>query len=103
MCGEWENSRLSTGKWIYPNGLYFEGAFQNNKPQGKGTWFFKNGNCLEGTFEQKPKVKGEDEAASDEEVNENGDAIEKKVKFDLVWNTTTNIAASAHQVNSVEQ
>ena len=27
----------------------------------------------------------------------------KKPKFDLLWNTTTKIAASAHQVNSVEQ
>lgn len=103
MCGQWENGVLNTGKWIYPNGLYFEGKFANNKPQGAGTWFFKNGNSLEGTFEQKPKVKGEDEPPSEEELNEDGNPVEKKPKFDLVWNTQTNIASSAHQVNSVEQ
>lgn len=103
MTGDWENGQITTGQWIYPNGLYFQGSFANNKPVGEGTWFFKNGNTLQGSFEQKPKVKGEDEPPSEEETNEAGEPAEKKAKFDLVWNSRTNIAASAHQVNSVEQ
>ena len=103
MTGEWADGQLTTGQWIYPNGLYFQGKFNNNKPEGAGTWYFKNGNQLQGTFEQRPKVKGEDEPPSEEELNEAGEPIEKKPKFDLVWNTETRIAASAHQVNSVEQ
>lgn len=48
-------------------------------------------------------MKGEDEPPSDEELDGEGNPVEKKPKFDLLWNTTTKIAASAHQVNSVEQ
>ena len=103
MTGDWESGCLNAGQWIYPNGLYFQGNFANNKPKGPGTWYFKNGNTLEGTFEQAPHVKGEDEPPSEEELNEEGNPIEKKAKFNLLWNTTTKIAASAHQVNSVEQ
>ena len=102
MCGEWTSGQLQKGQWIYPNGVYFDGNFENNKPKGKGTWFFKNGNTLEGTFEQKPKVKADDDPESEPEVDENGEPKAKKTKFDLVWNTSTCIAVSAHQVNSVE-
>ena len=52
MTGTWAEGKLTIGKWIYPNGLYFEGGFENNKPKGEGTWYFKNGNTLVGTFEQ---------------------------------------------------
>ena len=51
MSGDWENGALTSGKWVYPNGLYFEGDFENNKPKGAGVWYFKNGNTLHGTFE----------------------------------------------------
>ena len=27
MFGEWENGKISEGKWIYPNGNYYEGIF----------------------------------------------------------------------------
>lgn len=103
MCGEWLAGNIQTGKWVYPNGLFFEGGFENNKPKGEGTWTFKNGNVLHGTFEQKPKVKGEDDPPSDEEVDEEGNPKAKEAKFDLKWSSTTGIASSAHQVNSVEQ
>ena len=100
MIGDWEKGQLKNGRWTYPNGVYWQGAFENNKPKGEGTWFFKNGNSLAGTFEQKPKVKDdEDEPQLDEE----GNPIETGPNFDLIWHTRTNIAASAHQVNSVEQ
>ena len=96
MCGDWDKGNLQTGQWIYPNGVYFEGKFSNNKPQGEGMWYFRNGNSLKGTFEQKPKVKNEDDPPSEEEMNELGEPIEKKPKFDLLWNTSTGISKSAH-------
>ena len=101
MCGEWVKGQLSKGQWIYPNGLYFEGNFKNNKPEGAGTWFFKNGNTQAGTFDQKPRVKGEDEPPSEEEVDADGNPVEKKPKYDLIWNTSMGIRDAAHRVNSV--
>ena len=53
--GMWANNQIVEGHWIYPNGTYFEGKFENNKPTGKGIWNFKDGKKLEGEFEQKPK------------------------------------------------
>lgn len=103
MTGDWLNGEMSKGQWIYPNGLYFEGNFKNNKPEGQGIWYFKSGNTLVGTFEQKPKIKGEDEPPSEEELDGEGNPIEKKPKMDLVWHAATGIAKSAHKVNSVEQ
>ena len=103
MVGEFVKGKLTSGKWIYPNGVYWQGSFENNKPAGKGTWFFKNGNTLDGTFEQKPKVKGEDEPESEVEEDPEGNPIKKAPKFDLIWKTETKIAESAHKVNSVEQ
>lgn len=98
MFGEWSNGEIHTGRWIYPNGVYFEGKFQNNKPSGHGTWHFSNGNSLEGTYNQKPKEAGEDEEPVDEE--EEGGVAKKK--FDLIWQSDTNISKSAFLVNSVE-
>ena len=103
MTGNWHDGNIKDGQWIYPNGVYFEGKFENNKPKGQGIWYFKNGNQLKGTFEQKDRVKGEDEPPSEEEVNEEGETIPKKPKIDLQWQTKTQIAAAARNVNSVEQ
>merc|ERR1712151_1437151 len=64
-----------------------------------GTWYFKNGNTLEGEFDQKEKVLAEDEEPPAEEEGEEG-APKKK---DLIWQSATNIAEAAHNVNSVEQ
>jgi hypothetical protein len=50
MFGEWINGQIMHGKWVYPNGVYFMGKFQNNKPIGQGSWHFKNGNKLEGAY-----------------------------------------------------
>ena len=44
MHGDWDKGEIKRGRWIYPNGLFFEGDFKNNKPFGEGTWYFKNGN-----------------------------------------------------------
>ena len=59
LFGQWKMSKIETGRWIYPNGMYYEGSFENNKPSGKGKWVYKNGNTLSGVYEQKKK--GEDE------------------------------------------
>jgi len=32
MQGDWKEGEIKVGRWIYPNGLYFEGEFANNKP-----------------------------------------------------------------------
>jgi radial spoke head protein 1 len=98
MFGDWTAGNIKSGRWVYPNGIYFEGSFENNKPIGEGTWNFKNGNKLEGAYSQKPKEAGEDEEPAEEE-----EGAEKTAKFDLVWQANTCIAESAHKVNSVEQ
>ena len=100
LYGEWAAGQISKGKWIYPNGMFFEGGFENNKPKGDGKWVFKNGNVLEGEYKQKPKVAGEDEEPPAEEEEE---GATKKPKFDLEWNSYTNISEAAMKVNSVEQ
>ena len=101
LFGEWVNGTISKGRWIYPNGMYYEGGFENNKPKGEGKWVFKNGNVLDGEYEQKEKVLGEDEEPPAEEEGEEG-AV-KKPKFTLTWHSHSNITESAHHVNSVEQ
>ena len=53
--GLWINSKIVEGYWIYPNGLHFEGKFENNRPKGAGVWHFRDGTKLEGLFEQKPR------------------------------------------------
>jgi hypothetical protein len=53
---------------------------------------------LEGTYNQKPKEAGEDEEPVDED--EEGGVAKKK--FDLIWQSDTNISKSAFLVNSVE-
>jgi hypothetical protein len=50
--GEWVENRFLSGKWSYPNGTYFEGNFQNNKPKGRGRWILANGNVVEGEYDQ---------------------------------------------------
>jgi radial spoke head protein 1 len=98
MLGEWKNGEISHGRWVYPNGVYFEGKFENNKPSGAGTWHFTNSNSLQGVYTQKPKVLGDDEEPAEEE-----EGVAAKKKFDLVWQANTNISQSAYLVNSVEQ
>lgn len=100
LFGDWTQGSITKGKWIYPNGMFYEGGFENNKPKGEGKWVFKNGNVLAGEYEQKAKVAGEGE--EEEPAEEEGDAV-KKPKFTLEWHSNTNIADAAHKVNSVEQ
>ena len=90
---------MSQGRWIYPNGTYYEGAFTANKPNGDGCWFFKNGNEMAGAYEQRQKGEEEDEQASQGEGEEGA----AKTKTELVWHAKTNIVGSANHVNSVQQ
>ena len=91
---------MTHGRWIYPNGAYYEGGFANNKPNGEGKWVFKNGNELKGFYEQHKKAGEEGEEPPAEEGEEGG---EPKPKFTLAWRSHTNIVESAFNVNSVEQ
>lgn len=66
MVGEWENGKITNGKWIFPNGMFYSGGFRYNKPFGKGVWAFKNGNQLTGSYEQKEQ-EAEDGGGDEEE------------------------------------
>ena len=50
--GEWSNGQVVHGKWMFPNGTYFEGKFEHNYPKGEGVWHFSNGKELHGEFTQ---------------------------------------------------
>lgn len=69
MVGNWSNGNFVTGKWVFPNGVYFEGNFQNNQPNGPGfifgiygnlgKWHMKGENIVEGTYTQTVAEGGE--------------------------------------------
>jgi len=44
------NGEIKTGKWVFPNGVCFEGKFEKNRPKGEGVWHFTNGNKVKGEF-----------------------------------------------------
>ena len=46
--GAWRGGQMTQGKWLYPNGTFFQGNFDNNQPKGHGKWNFENGNCVNG-------------------------------------------------------
>ena len=50
LVGDWFNGQIIRGKWIFANGTYFEGKFENNYPKGEGIWHFINGNVVKGEF-----------------------------------------------------
>jgi radial spoke head protein 1 len=102
LYGQWAEGEMKTGRWIYPNGTYYEGEFVGNKPNGSGTWYFKNGNEMHGSYEQKAKGEGEEEEPEEEPEEEGGEVV-KKNKVQLIWHAKTEIAAAAHHVNSVQQ
>lgn len=55
LVGDWEEGKIIKGKWIFANGTYFEGVFENNYPKGEGVWHFANGNQIKGLFTQDVK------------------------------------------------
>eukprot|EP00933_Yihiella_yeosuensis_P026510 TRINITY_DN20591_c0_g1_i4.p1 TRINITY_DN20591_c0_g1~~TRINITY_DN20591_c0_g1_i4.p1 ORF type:complete len:269 (-),score=73.34 TRINITY_DN20591_c0_g1_i4:74-880(-) len=77
--GEWESGKIISGKWIFPNGLFYSGSFRYNKPFGKGVWVFPNGNQLTGAYDQK-------EQANEDDAGGGGDEEEGAPKPDpKVW------------------
>ena len=44
FVGNFKGGQICEGKWLYPNGSYFEGLFENNMPKAQGQWHFGNGN-----------------------------------------------------------
>ena len=74
--GTFKTGQLVQGQWRYPNGSYFEGNFDFNKPKGAGQWKFTNGNTVEGTYTQTKRA------------DVDGDEIK------LAWKTTGDITKS---------
>ena len=66
IAGEWDNGKITKGKWIFPNGVYFEGPFVNNFPKGEGVWHFTNGNIVKGEFNQEMKDNPNPEEGAEE-------------------------------------
>lgn len=75
LSGEWLKGNIVEGKWIFPNGIYWEGKFKGNKPTDIGTWFFPSTNTVKGEFKQ----------IEDEEADADPDSGEKPIK--LTWKT----------------
>ena len=50
IVGECASRMIVSGKWIFANGTYFEGVFENNYPKGEGVWHFAHGNIVKGEF-----------------------------------------------------
>ena len=60
FVGNFKGGQICEGKWLYPNGSYFEGLFENNMPKAQGQWHFGNGNVVEGVYTQTKKVEVSD-------------------------------------------
>ncbi len=54
--GNFKGGKLVHGKWIYPNGSYFEGSFDNNKPKGQGMWNCEKQKKGQGNYTQTKRV-----------------------------------------------
>ena len=59
IVGQWKHGEMVEGQWVYPNGSFYEGYFDHNKPKGKGKWTFDNGNIVEGEYKQAFKADGD--------------------------------------------
>jgi radial spoke head protein 1 len=67
LVGQWENGKIISGKWVFPNGTFYSGKFRYNKPFGKGVWVFANGNQLTGDYQQKEQPSDDPPPADDDE------------------------------------
>ena len=38
FVGDWHDGIFGQGRWVLPNGTYFEGQFDKNQPKGPGTF-----------------------------------------------------------------
>lgn len=50
IVGQWNKGALVHGTWSLSDGSCYEGAFDNDKPQGAGVWRFANGNKVQGEY-----------------------------------------------------
>jgi len=66
LVGEWEGGKITSGKWVFPDGTFYCGKFRYNKPFGKGVWVFRNGNQLTGEYKQ-TEMKTEEDGGGEEE------------------------------------
>ncbi len=64
---------------MYPNGTFFEGQYDKNKPKGTGKWNFDNGNVLDGEYTQTVRA------------DVPGDEIK------LAWKTTSDITKAPYK------
>ena len=96
IAGEWENGKILKGKWIFPNGTYFEGPFVNNFPKGEGIWHFTNGNVVKGSFSQELK----DNPNPEENAEEGEDNSQITV---INWVTNPEISDPTRELYKVEE
>ena len=96
IAGEWENGKILKGKWIFPNGTYFEGPFVNNFPKGEGVWHFTNGNTVKGSFGQELK----DNPNPEENAEEGEDNSQITV---INWVTDPQITDPTRDLYKVEE
>ena len=96
IAGEWENGKILKGKWIFPNGTYFEGPFVNNFPKGEGVWHFTNGNTVKGSFGQEMK----DNPNPEENAEEGEDNSQITV---INWVTDPQITDPTRDLYKVEE
>ena len=89
LVGTWRNGEIVEGRWVIPNGNYFEGDFAKNQPNGKGKWIFRDGNILEGEFAQ----------TEEEKETAEGD---RKMEIKLTWKSAANIVESSDHINTCE-
>ena len=89
LVGEWEENKIVEGRWIFPNGTFYEGKFKDNKPDGQGVWKINNGNELCGSYKQ-TQIQNED------------DPDNPKVNIKLDWQSDVKIAESAWCINAHE-
>lgn len=124
--GEWNQGTCVKGRWVLPNGVYFEGDFANNKPVGKGKWICQGGNISEGIYEQKEKEEGDGDDDDDADAKKDDDKDpdddddddkdqapdddepaddipdEEKKKFKLIWRSSSSLLSSACQVKEIQ-
>ncbi len=98
LVGQWGAGNFVQGRWVLPNGTYYEGEFLKNQPNGRGIiaarirvgkWVFPNENVAEGDYAQ----------AEEERETPEGD---KKMEVKLTWKTAADIVKAGEKVNSCE-
>jgi radial spoke head protein 1 len=101
LVGKWEKGKITAGKWIFPNGTFYSGAFRYNKPFGKGIWVFPNGNQMTGEYVQKEQ-QAEDEPPP---ADDDGPVVERpdpKVWCHFKYGTSAAVRGGALVIRKAE-